>query len=64
MNIEIAMVTPPVGLNLFVLQGVIKETNMAEIFKGAIPFLLITIIVLIVVMFYPPIATWLPRLMG
>lgn len=64
MNIELAMVTPPVGLNLFVLQGIVKDTNMAEIFKGALPFLLLIVLAMILVMLYPPLATWLPSKMG
>lgn len=64
MNIEIAMITPPVGLNLFVLQGVVQDTNMAEIFRGAIPFLALLILVLILVIVFPPLATVLLKFMG
>ena len=64
MNIEIAMITPPVGLNLFVLQGVVKDTNMSEIFKGALPFVAIIIMVMIIVILFPPLATWLVTQMG
>ena len=64
MNIEIAMVTPPVGLNLFVLQGVVKDTNMAEIFRGAIPFLILLALVLVLVIVFPPLTTVLLKYMG
>jgi C4-dicarboxylate transporter DctM subunit len=64
MNIELAMVTPPVGLNLFVLKGIVKDTTMAEIFRGALPYLLIIVLCMILIMLYPPLATWLPSKMG
>ena len=64
MNIEIAMITPPVGLNLFVLQGIVKDTNMAEIFRGALPFVVLILLVMLMVMAFPPLATWLVTKMG
>lgn len=59
--IEIGMVTPPVGMNLFIVQAVAGEkTTIGQIFRGSIPFLVCTLIVLIIITFVPEVVTWLP----
>lgn len=63
--IEIGLVTPPVGLNLFVVQGIAgSETSLADIFKGSFPFLVITFAMMILLTVFPKIATLLPQLIG
>jgi C4-dicarboxylate transporter DctM subunit len=63
-NMEIGMVTPPVGLNLFVTAGV-AQMSVADVVKAALPWLGILFIFLIMVTYIPPISTWLPTvLMG
>jgi C4-dicarboxylate transporter, DctM subunit len=61
-NIEIALITPPVGLNLFVLAGATK-IPLAKIFTEVLPFVTILILLLIVVIFIPQISLWLPDLL-
>ena len=63
-NVEIGMITPPIGLNLFVLKGSVKGVSMEEIIGGCIPYVLILIVGLAVIMAYPPLTTWLPNRMG
>jgi tripartite ATP-independent transporter DctM subunit len=59
--IEIGMVTPPVGMNLFMVQAVAGEnTTIGQIFRGSIPFLVCSLIVLIIITFVPEVVTWLP----
>jgi tripartite ATP-independent transporter DctM subunit len=59
--IEIGMVTPPVGMNLFMVQAVAGEnTTIGQIFRGSIPFLVCCLIVLIIITFVPAVVTWLP----
>jgi TRAP-type C4-dicarboxylate transport system permease large subunit len=59
--IEIGMVTPPVGMNLFMVQAVAGEnTTIGQIFRGSIPFLVCSLIVLVVITFVPEVVTWLP----
>ncbi len=58
-NIEIALITPPVGLNLFVLAGATK-IPLAEIFKEVGPFVVILLLLLLTVVFVPPLSLWLP----
>ena len=63
-NMEIGMITPPVGLNLFVTAGVAK-LSILNVVKAALPFVAILFIFLILVTYYPPLSTWLPtQVMG
>lgn len=61
-NMEIGMITPPVGLNLFVTAGVAKM-SVTNVFKAALPFVAIMFVFLIMVTYLPPLSTWLPTLM-
>lgn len=61
---EAGLITPPVGLNVYTLAGIAKGVPMAEIFKGAAPFLLSIIIVAIALVVFPQIVLFLPNLMG
>ncbi|MBY6089522.1 TRAP transporter large permease [Maritimibacter alkaliphilus] len=63
-NMEIGMITPPVGLNLFVTSGV-AGMPMMRVVKAALPFLAVLFVFLIIVTYVPIISTWLPtQLMG
>jgi TRAP-type C4-dicarboxylate transport system permease large subunit len=63
--IEIGMVTPPVGMNLFMTQAVAGEgTTIGQIFRGSIPFLVCCMIVLVIITIYPGVVTWLPAMIG
>ncbi len=61
-NMEIGMITPPVGLNLFVTAGVAKM-SVTDVVKAALPWVGIMFIFLILVTYVPIISTWLPTLM-
>jgi C4-dicarboxylate transporter, DctM subunit len=58
--IELALVTPPVGVNVYVLAKVVPDIALMDIFKGAVPFVFTTLVVLAVLSVFPGIATWLP----
>lgn len=60
--IELAQITPPVGFNLFVLQGMSGQ-GILTIARAAIPFFLILILATVLVVVFPQIATWLPQSM-
>ncbi len=60
-NMEIGMITPPVGLNLFVTAGV-AGMSMLGVVRAAAPFLVIMFIFLIIVTYVPAVSTWLPTL--
>jgi C4-dicarboxylate transporter DctM subunit len=59
LNVEMGVVTPPVGLNLFAVSGTSK-ISLPEVVKGTIPFFVGDGIVLLLVIFFPALATWLP----
>jgi tripartite ATP-independent transporter DctM subunit len=60
-NAEVGYCTPPFGFNLFVLKAVApREVTMGDIIIGMLPFLSVTLLVLIAVMFFPGLAVWLP----
>ena len=60
-NMEIALLTPPVGLNLFVLKSV-AETSIGNVIKGVIPYIGLMLALLVLITFVPVISTWLPDL--
>lgn len=63
-NMEIGMKTPPFGLCLFVMKGVVPEgTTMMDIYRSVVPFITIDMVAMLAIMFYPPIAMYLPSLM-
>lgn len=59
-NMEIAQITPPVGLNLFVISG-ISKSSLGEVFKGSIPFIVVMIAYMVFVMAWPAFTLWLPK---
>lgn len=61
-NMELAMITPPVGLNLFVVSAMAKE-RVEEVVKGVAPFIILMIFVLIIFIFWPGISLYIPRVL-
>jgi len=59
---EMGVITPPVGVNVFVIKGIAPDIPVEKIFKGIFPFLVALIIMTIVLMIFPQIATFLPGL--
>lgn len=59
-TLEIGMITPPVGLNAFVLKSVVPSFSLREIFGGIWWFLQVELVTLILILFIPALATWLP----
>jgi len=64
-NMEIGLITPPVGLNLYVINGIAPEVSLPTILKGALPFMLCMVAAIVLLCIFPELATWLPEyLMG
>ena len=63
MMVEIGLITPPVGMNVFVVQGVIKKVPMQVIFRGMVPFLIADFVVLVLLIAFPQLSLFLPSLM-
>jgi len=61
---EMGVITPPVGVNVFVIKGIAPDVPLHTIFKGIFPFLAALIIVTIIIVFFPQIATFLPSLVS
>lgn len=63
--IEMSLTTPPLGINLFVMQGVAPPgTTMGDIIRAALPFLGLDAVALLAILAFPQIALWLPGLVG
>jgi TRAP-type C4-dicarboxylate transport system permease large subunit len=63
LTVEVAVLTPPVGINLYVLMGIAPDYSLTEIVRGSIPFILIEVLAIVLVTAFPQIALWLPSLM-
>ena len=65
LNMEIGLITPPVGLNLYVINGIVPDVPLKTILWGALPFMVCMVIGIILLIIFPEIATWLPdHIMG
>ena len=63
-NMEVGMKTPPFGLCLFVMKGVVSaDTSTMDIYKSVTPFILIDLVAMLIIIFFPPIALYLPSFM-
>ncbi|WP_308918124.1 TRAP transporter large permease [Jannaschia sp. LMIT008] len=62
--IEMALITPPVGLNLYVVQGARRSGSLNEVMLGAVPFALIMLLMALALIAFPGIAMWLPGALG
>jgi len=64
-NMEIGLITPPVGLNLYVINGIAPDVSLGTILKGSLPYVLCMVLAIVILSIFPEIATWLPTyLMG
>jgi len=64
-NMEVGLITPPVGLNLYVLKGVAPEVPLPTVLKGSAPFVLLMLLAIVLLGIFPQIALWLPgQMMG
>ena len=63
LTLEIATISPPYGLALFVLKGVVPDASMGDVWKASVAYMCLSILALTLILIFPPIATWLPGLM-
>jgi C4-dicarboxylate transporter DctM subunit len=61
---EIGMITPPIGINVFVLHGIAKDIELSQVFRGIIPFFFADVARLLLLTLFPAIVLWLPQLWG
>lgn len=62
--LETAVITPPVGLNLYAMKSVMPQLAIQDIIRGAVPYLLIELALMVVMIFVPEIATWFPGIIS
>lgn len=61
---EIGFVHPPLGMNLYVIQGIAKDVSISRIFKGVLPFLASDLVHLLLLILFPAMVMWLPTVLG
>jgi C4-dicarboxylate transporter, DctM subunit len=59
---EIALITPPVGMNLYVVQGIRREGSIMDVIYGTMPFLMMMFVLTVLLIYFPDLVLWLPRL--
>jgi len=62
-TMEMGQITPPVGINVFAIGSVAPDIPMGHVFSGIVPFLLVMVLAMVIIMFIPQIATFLPNLL-
>jgi C4-dicarboxylate transporter, DctM subunit len=62
--IELGLITPPIGVNVFVLYGIAETIPMRVIFRGIVPFFFAEIVCLAILILFPELVLWLPRVAG
>ena len=61
---EMALITPPVGMNAFVYVGTVPQARLGETFRGIFPFIIADIVVVAILILVPDIVTFIPDLSG
>jgi len=64
MTVELGLIHPPVGMNVFVIKSVVQEVSFSTIFRGVLPFIVTDLIRLVILIAFPILALWLPSHMG
>ena len=64
MTVELGLIHPPVGMNVFVIKSVVQDVSFSTIFIGVLPFIVTDIIRLVILISFPTLALWLPSHMG
>jgi C4-dicarboxylate transporter DctM subunit len=60
MTVELGLIHPPVGMNIFVIKSVVEDAKISTIFYGVLPFILTDLVRLAILIAFPIIALWLP----
>jgi C4-dicarboxylate transporter DctM subunit len=61
--IEAGLITPPIGMNVYIIGGIAPDVPISKIFRGIVPFILAIIVCIILIMIFPQIALFLPRIL-
>jgi C4-dicarboxylate transporter, DctM subunit len=63
LNMEAGLITPPVGLNLYIVQGIAPDVPLSEVLRGSIPFIIMLCLGMVILCAWPDLALWLPNRM-
>ena len=63
LSVGMACLTPPVGMNCYVVNGILKGVGLPRVFKGTAPFLFAIVAAIVICTVFPELATWLPSVM-
>jgi len=61
--VEVGLITPPVGLNIFVIRAQLPDISLVTVFKGIGPFLIADAILILLLLLFPQLALWLPGIL-
>ncbi len=64
MVVELGLITPPVGMNVFIIKGMAQEVPLSKIYKGVLPFVIAQVALIALIVYFPEIALYLPSKMG
>ena len=62
--VELGLITPPVGMNVFVISALARDVPMIETFKGVVPFFLAELLRVVLLLAFPALTLWLPQVLG
>jgi C4-dicarboxylate transporter, DctM subunit len=63
MTVELGLIHPPVGMNIFVIKSVVEDVKISTIFYGVMPFIITDLLRLVILIAFPILALWLPSRM-
>ena len=63
MTVELGLITPPIGMNIFVIKSVVRDIELPEIFRGVVPFVVTDLVRLVILIAFPALVLWLPSQM-
>ena len=64
MVVELGLITPPIGMNVFVIKGIARDVPLETIFRGTLPFVVAQVFLIAILVMFPQIALWLPSTMS
>jgi C4-dicarboxylate transporter DctM subunit len=64
MVVELGLITPPIGMNVFVIKGIARDVPLATIFRAVTPFIVAQVVLILILVAFPQIALWLPSTMA
>ena len=63
MTVELGLIHPPVGMNLFVIQAQVPDVKLGAVYRGILPFLIAPFVLIVLLFMFPQLALWLPKLL-